>query len=814
MVLGSSGQGWVGNRPRVLPWSREGFADRIRLGVRSDGIHAVSADEIATATGIPVPDVRETLLAGNISLTCQGENVMWSLSNDQLFFKGGPAFSKRVPENVYWLKLSSNPVPAPASGVLSVNQDQTNEWVMDTLTLQGTNEVSYLTIGTLTNLPSFLAFKQITGGANYSVTLSWPYGVTNRVPGEVTVTLLSASSGETSMPDDHSARVSVNGVVVGTPFWSNECYTNFAYTVPASVLTNGPAVIRVENLLSAASTTRFFWTKVALTFPRRADAPYNILYPSIRGVCDADGFASDNQADYVVLIPPEGWIDGFRETINPLVQFRAKQGLRTAVMDVEALYNRFTQGLADPEAIRAFCWIAHAGPDVRLKYLVLAGSGSLDFAHEKFTVSDYNPCLIPPLLASQRFETGETRIIPVDQAFGDVSGDAVPEIAVGRFPTARTQELAIAVSKTLAYEETMRWKANAALSADYTFTSDMNCVSNALAEAGKTVSAFYPANVYGLKTVWDNGLKPALQGSAGVFWYIGHSSTTSLGGDSTLMNNSTLKTVSWTNMPIAILMGCHINMFHAMNITTEDAASLGSFGLFRPGSGFSAVFASAGYVADGAIGPSGECQMLAFYLAEASDAPGVFRLGDAIIVALQHLALYDPPINPIRPHYDPPPISPERLQSYSLVGDPAVMWRHDYSSAGTPASWLQSHGLTAWDGDVSDRDGDGWLAWQEYQAGTRPETNQFRIVVQTLNPDSGRMGLSFETEASKNYRVLWKYSLEGAEPWESIAWSWGAQSEALHPSHERIIPNSPVSNIYVPVRPGDLHGFYRIQKME
>ena len=729
--------------------------------------------------------------------------------NNQLFFKGESAFLKRAPENVYWLQLSTGTPSLP----MPPESPPTNEWTMVTTSIQGANEVSYCTVGTLTNLPSYLAFKSLTGGNSFTVTNSWADGVTNMIPGEVSVTLLSSANGET-FPHTHQARVFVNDHDVGTPQWNNEACPTFTYAVPGELLTNGVAIIRVDNLLPNSTNTRFFWTKLAITVAKRTDLPPPVLHPSLRGVRDADGTAADDVADYVVLIPPEGWVLGFRETIQPLALFRSHQGLRTAIMDVESLYNRFTQGLADPEAIRAFCRQAALSQELPLRYLLLAGSGTFDFAHERTGVTNYNACLIPPLMAAQSFSTGEAMLVAVDQAFGDVSGDAAPEIAVGRYPTAWTQELAVAVAKSLAYEESLPWKSQAGVSAGASFTQDMNVVKGTLQAAGKSVTNYYPAKL----TTWNNSLKAALQSGLGTFWFIGHSHTTYFGEGVSdadkLMDIARLKATTWSRMPLAILMGCHLNRWQALNIPMPDASSFGPFSVFRSGSGFSAVFASTGYAWDGVVGPSGESQMLALYLAEASGSNGVYRLGDAIASALRRLAAYDPPINPLLPYYDPPPITAERLQSYSLVGDPAMMWRHDYSSAGTPVSWLLSHGLTTWDGDVSDQDGDGWRAWQEYQAGTRPETNQLRVAAQSLQTGSGWLGLTFETHANKSYRILWKNALEGSEPWEPISWTWSVNSGEPKPAIELIIPYAPMSSIAVPLRPGDTQGFFKIQQAE
>ena len=51
----------------------------------------------------------------------------------------------------------------------------------------------------------------------------------------------------------------------------------------------------------------------------------------------------------------EAWRDGFRQALQPLADFRNAQGLRTVIVDVESIYNRYSYGRVDPLAIRAFC---------------------------------------------------------------------------------------------------------------------------------------------------------------------------------------------------------------------------------------------------------------------------------------------------------------------------------------------------------------------------------------------------------------------------------------------------------------------------
>jgi len=876
-----SSAAWVGAGNRVTAWSRTEPADRVRLGVKSAGVYAVSSGEIAAALGVASAQVSAALAATNLALSCQGHPVAWNTCGNELLFYGVPPSSRWAPENVYWIQPGVGEAIANA-GATGGNSG-TNGCFRDIVTVQGTNDASYLTVGTLTNVPSYLAFKLLTAGKAFSVTASVPDACEGMVTGIVTVVLYSAHE---LGSDTHAARVSVNGVAVGSPEWSGEQCLTVSYPFSGVALTGGVVVVKVENLLPSGTSARFFWSRLSVNYPRRyrarddlllcaggeeglidvqgftscaiavwdvtapvrpeavtpcaiesepngntwrvvfpcggADRRYavfafegGLLRPSVRGVCDGDGFAADGVADYVALIPPEGWVAGFRETVRPLVEFRARQGLRTWVMDVEALYNRFSHGLADPFAIREFCAVGRAGSGVQLRYLLLAGSGSLDYRHERTGVTDYNACLIPPLVAPQRFDSGEAMVVAVDQAFGDVSGDAAPEVSVGRLPTALTQELAVAVGKTLAYETAASWKGRAAVSADWDYMDGGNLLALTLVGAGKRVRTFYPAtSASALLPVWQSELQPDLQEGDGVFWFIGHSGAQSLGGNafSPLVKNSTLQITAWPRVPIAVLIGCHVNRWHLPAVAGADAASLGPFGVFLSGSGFAAALAATGYVADGVDRGEGEGQTFARFLGEASATNGVYRIGDAVCLALRRLAVFVP--EPTEFNLFPAAITPERLQSLCLTGDPALSWRHDATGTGTPAVWLTHYGLVSWDGDVSDTDCDGFAAWQEYRFGTRPDTN--RLAIAMHGPETGGewMRIGFESVSNGHYAVQWKPALTGTDVWQPVSWAWPGQTDQPKGAAEPIPADAPVTAVCVPFRPGDTQAFYRIIRFD
>ena len=59
-----------------------------------------------------------------------------------------------------------------------------------------------------------------------------------------------------------------------------------------------------------------------------------------------------NRVDYIFITHPD-----FAESITPLVEFRKAQGLKTLVVDINDIYNEFSDGLFNPFALlsRGFC---------------------------------------------------------------------------------------------------------------------------------------------------------------------------------------------------------------------------------------------------------------------------------------------------------------------------------------------------------------------------------------------------------------------------------------------------------------------------
>ncbi len=159
----------------------------------------------------------------------------------------------------------------------------------------------------------------------------------------------------------------------------------------------------------------------------------------------SDWQASSNGADYIV-ITHEAFVDQALE----LADFRASQGLRVQVVDVQDLYDEFGYGITGSEPIRAFLSYAYSNWESPApSYVVLIGDGHFD---PKNYMGYGRQSYIPPYLASVDPELGETAADNRYVAF--VGEDVFPDMMLGRLAVNTTANAQGFVDKIIAYEET------------------------------------------------------------------------------------------------------------------------------------------------------------------------------------------------------------------------------------------------------------------------------------------------------------------------------------------------------------------------
>jgi uncharacterized repeat protein (TIGR01451 family) len=151
-----------------------------------------------------------------------------------------------------------------------------------------------------------------------------------------------------------------------------------------------------------------------------------------------------NGADYIIISHA-----GFLPAAQKLAAYRAGQGLRTEVIDIEDAYDEFSYGLAVPQAIRDFIRFAYEHwKKPAPRYVLLLGDGTYD---PKNYVDRGVVSYIPPYLAFVDRWMGETA---TDNWYVAVSGDDfLPDLALGRLPANSLAEASLMVDRIIDYEQ-------------------------------------------------------------------------------------------------------------------------------------------------------------------------------------------------------------------------------------------------------------------------------------------------------------------------------------------------------------------------
>lgn len=128
----------------------------------------------------------------------------------------------------------------------------------------------------------------------------------------------------------------------------------------------------------------------------------------------------------------------------PLVTMHRESGLKVGVVDIQDIYNRFSYGIRNPEAIRTmlkYIYITHdASPP---KYLLLGGDASHDMDKKNMYKN------VVPTHLTRIPQWGPAAD---DGYFATVYGDdAFTDLFVGRLPARNPREMALMVRKTVNY---------------------------------------------------------------------------------------------------------------------------------------------------------------------------------------------------------------------------------------------------------------------------------------------------------------------------------------------------------------------------
>lgn len=337
--------------------------------------------------------------------------------------------------------------------------------------------------------------------------------IINFTPGPGMIRLLFWGSTESTLTPDHHLLILVNGVQIADDAWDGRGRRLIEVEIPPGVLTKGDNQIQIDlpgDLDASADVIYLDWMEIIYPSPfianddrlsfvspggkisvRGFTGPvdiYQITPPDqvikLAGNVDAEaGFDSqagerywvvgpsgyltvnrvepallspdllstENNADYLAIGPPE-----LLAPLQPLLDLRAQQGLKVMAIPIQAIYDQFNHGLADPQAILSLLGYAKQNWTQSPKYLALIGDASYDpKGYQSPTEANQLPTFFVQTIHGGETASDYGFSIPGESTWQSPGSQSlnIPEVAVGRIPARNPKQVADYVKKVIAYEQ-------------------------------------------------------------------------------------------------------------------------------------------------------------------------------------------------------------------------------------------------------------------------------------------------------------------------------------------------------------------------
>jgi hypothetical protein len=695
----------------------------VRLSVSSTGLYYLRSADLASWFGIAQP-LLETLIAqGGFALSLGGQPVAMmpdfiagtgTLKRAQgLFFYGQAVGTLYSTESLYHLERRSgllmttvNAGPIFTSPAVSFPETLHAEQNLFAATLISPDTESDYWFW------EFLQGDDPTYG-HHTFSLDAP-GLVAGQAGSLAVSLYGAT--DSGVSGEHQAAVAVNGTALGETSWQGIAARQSTFAVPAGVLqAAGNQVEITAHTGFGAPYSIYYLNGFDLSYPRAFRAVGDALAfsaagagtvtvsgftnPGIRlldtgdpfhprwisgATVDADGgggfrltFAPAGPGPFLAAAPaairtlasPRAWSApslrsadnrGAYLVIAPLsllpaaqrlAALRTAQGLEARVVDLQGIFDEFAFGAPNPHAVHDFLAYAWQSWSLPPRYVVLAGAGTYDYRN----LLGFGDGLVPPVMI--RTPSG---LFPSDNLMGDVDGDGLPEMAVGRIPVLSAAELDAYTAKIATYEGAggAAWNNNALFLADATdrgsdFAADSAAVAAqlpagyALALTDLTSTPLAAARSQ-LLAGFGNGLA--------FIDYLGHGALDRLSAGGLLTNDDVAGLTNGARLPVLTAMTCTINRFEVPGVP-----ALGELLVKSGAGGAAAVWGPSG------LSTHGDARLLATRFYHATDA----RLGDRLRRAIAEFRAQGG--------------DPDLPRIYNLLGDPALRLKPPVAAAPAPA---------------------------------------------------------------------------------------------------------------------------------
>jgi hypothetical protein len=363
-----------------------------------------------------------------------------------------------------------------------------------------------------------------------------------------------------------------------------------------------------------------------------------LLHPEVRPGVGKRLRKPDSAAAWMLIAPRE-----FLEAAQPLVELRRRQGLTATAVAVEDVFAEFGFGESNPVAIRDF--IAYAFHEGRIppRYVLLLGDSTYD--PKNYLATDVGDRIPSAIVKTSYLWTAS------DPTLAAVNGtDLVPDVAIGRLSARSVDEAQVLVSKLVAFEESGRGLAGAAVlvadnaDAGGQFESDADDVARLLSPQ-RDIQKIY---------LRDQGLagaraqvRAAFDAGAGIVSYVGHGGT-AVWASENIFNSFDVATLQpQAAEPLLLTLDCLNGFFHFPPLDSLAEALVKA-----EGKGAIAAVAPSGLSLDAAA------HVYHKALVQQIESGENRRLGDAMLSAQRA--------------YADSGALPELLSIYHLFGDPGM----------------------------------------------------------------------------------------------------------------------------------------------
>jgi hypothetical protein len=467
----------------------------------------------------------------------------------------------------------------------------------------------------------------------------------------------------------HRVQVKLNNQVLGELLYSNQALGRQRFAVPAGLLTEGTNVVTLQGLNSNDISITDY---LRLTYAHRYEAENGQLFFTASRPVSVSGFSSgaarvfdvtesgkttelfarvngdtvnlngrypgrallavgENRAlapvsisanelshwtdatrgaDFIIVAPRD-----FRAALEPLANMRRGQGLATEIIAVEDIYDEWSGGEKDVNALRGFFQWAKTNWQNQPRYLLLVGDSSYDpLNYLNLGNHDYLPT---GYSSTYQLETS------TDESLVDFNNDGVGEIAVGRLPARTVAHVQTMVDKIINYRPNQ--VANGAI-----MVSDKIDGYN-FRVMTDDVRQYLPASIP--QTTIDREGRPDADVRAQIIaaWnagpmlvnYFGHGSVETWTGGGILRTSDVPSLTNGNRLPLLFGMTCLNGHFHDLT-----SVSLGEALLTAPNGGAVATWVSSALTF--APGQQAMGRSLYQYIFQGGSSP---LLGDAIRAA-------------------------------------------------------------------------------------------------------------------------------------------------------------------------------------